>query len=237
MRYGLLAAGILFVIFIEIATPGGETQNGTEMSLFLVARRELSNPLFKESVVLMLPSADTDVVVGLIVNKPTRIQLREVFPKDSALKNRSDAVYFGGPVDTEAPSALFLSSKPSKQAVHLVGDLYVSFDSDFIEGMLKKPKQARDVRLFLGRAQWAPDQLQDETLRGAWYRERAENSWIFSREPENVWHSLIGRAEPGMVARLDARNFIPAKTIDETLEALGTVPALQRIAETRHKTG
>jgi putative transcriptional regulator len=187
-----LTAFIGIVIVLEAA------QDEPGKSFFLVARRELSDPLFKESVVLMVPSPDTELVVGLIVNKPTRIPLREVFPANPALKDRSDKVYFGGPVDIHMPGVLFLSSKPIQQAVHLDGDLYISFDFEFIEQSLLKPEeQMREVRLFLGRAQWAPEQLQAEMLRGAWYSEREENSWIFRRDPENVWPLLIGRLEAG----------------------------------------
>ncbi|HXZ13609.1 MAG TPA: YqgE/AlgH family protein, partial [Candidatus Sulfotelmatobacter sp.] len=156
--------------FIGIGAIAGAAQNATDKSLFLVARRELPDVLFKESVILMLPSTDTDLVVGLIVNKPTRVPLRDVFPKNPDLKDRPDTIYFGGPVDIHTPSVLFLSSKPAEQAVHLDGDLYISFNSDFIEETLVKPKEEmRDMRLFLGRSQWAPEQLQGEILRGAWY--------------------------------------------------------------------
>jgi putative transcriptional regulator len=198
MRHKHLTVFIVLATLIGIGTIGGAVQNATDKSLYLVARRELSDPLFKESVILMLPSTDSDLVVGLIVNKPTRISLREVFPTNPALKDRTDTVYFGGPVDIHTPGVLFLSSKPIEQAVHLDGDLDISFDLDFIEETLVKPEeQVRNVRLFLGRAQWAPEQLQGEVLRGSWYSEREENSWIFRRDPENVWSVLIKRLESG----------------------------------------
>jgi putative transcriptional regulator len=198
MRHRLLTVFIVLATVIGIGTIGGAAQNATDKSLFLVARRELFDPLFKQSVILMLPATDSDLVVGLIVNKPTRISLREVFPTNPALKDRTDTVYFGGPVDIRTPGVLFLSSKPIEQAVHLDGDLYISFNLDFIEETLVKPEeQVRGVRLFLGRAQWAPEQLQGEVLRGAWYSEREENRWIFRQDPENVWAVLIGRLESG----------------------------------------
>jgi putative transcriptional regulator len=196
MRCKWLTVSLLLVTFVETGTLGGATQNEKDKSLFLVARRDLSDLLFKESVVLMLPATDTDLVVGLIVNKPTRIPLREVFPKDSVLKDRTDAVYFGGPVDIQKPGILFLSSKSVEPAVHLAGDLYVSFDPDFIEGILVKPNdEVREVRLFLGRAQWSLAQLRGEMIGGAWYSKPEENTWIFRRDPKNVWTVLIGQLE------------------------------------------
>lgn len=204
MRYRCLSVFLVLVIFAGIATIGGAAQKTTDKSLFLIARRELSDPLFTESVVLMLPSTHTELIVGLIVNKPTRVPLREVFPNNSAFKDRSDTVFFGGPVDINQLSALFLSPKPSQEAIHLAGDLYVSFAPDFIEGILVKPKEEiREVRLFLGRAQWGTAQLQGEMLHKDWYSEQEENSWIFKRDPENVWPALIGRVDPGTLVRFD----------------------------------
>ena len=77
-----------------------------EKTLFLVARTELRDPIFKESVVLMFPSSvgvGEGLIVGLIVNKPARVELSEIFPDDPALKNRPETAYFGGPVDPRAP--------------------------------------------------------------------------------------------------------------------------------------
>jgi putative AlgH/UPF0301 family transcriptional regulator len=90
----------------------------------------------------MFPSsvgAGEVLVVGLIVNKPSRVALSEIFPNDKALKNRSETAYFGGAVDPRAPGVVFRSSKAAKQAALLFGDVYVSFDPDFIKELLKKP--------------------------------------------------------------------------------------------------
>lgn len=192
---------VIFMVLAAIAGIGAisaAAQDVADKSLFLIAKRDLSDPLFAETVVVMLPSKEAGLVVGLIVNKSTRVPLREVFPKNPALKDRPDKVYFGGPVDLDLPAVLFLSSKPIEQAIHLEGELYISFDLDFIEAALVKPEeQVRDLRLFLGRAQWSPAQLEGEIMRGSWYSEREEITWIFKRDPEKVWPALIGRLEAG----------------------------------------
>ncbi|HTZ72646.1 MAG TPA: YqgE/AlgH family protein [Candidatus Aquilonibacter sp.] len=179
---------------------GGPAQSEADRSSFLVARPELSDPLFEQSVVLMLPVIDKYLVVGLIVNKPTRITLSQVFPKISAFKDRTDKVYFGGPVDVKAPGAIFRSTKSFKQAFHLTGDLYVTFDSNFIESILKgQKKEVSDMRLFIGRAQWGTDQLGGEMEDGSWYGAKEANTVIFSADPD-LWKTLIAELEPGVLA-------------------------------------
>jgi len=212
MNYTRLVSGTsLILICIALALSGASARarreqnqqtKKEEQAFFLVARRGLSDPFFQESVVVMLPLPETPLIVGLIINKkPTRLALREVFPDDAALKDRSEVMYFGGPVDLHAPGVVFRSPEASKQATHLFGDFYVSFDSHFIKELLEKPEPGRDLRLFLGRSQWAPGQLQNEMLRGGWYSVRAEANLIFSPDPQNVWRMLLERVDVGTIAR------------------------------------
>jgi len=178
---------------------------GEDKTLFLVARPDLGDPFFKESVVLMFPSSPVAVeglVVGLIVNRPARVALSEIFPSDDVLKNRSETAYFGGPVDPLAPCVVFRSSKTVKQAALLFGDIYVSFDPDFIKELLKKPEEIPDFRLFVGRSQWVSAQLQNEMGKRAWYSVRAETNLIFSSSPKSLWRNLLERAEPPNVAKV-----------------------------------
>jgi putative transcriptional regulator len=174
-----------------------------DKTLFLVARPELGDPLFKESVVLMFPSSAVAIeglVVGLIVNRPARVALGEIFPNDPALKNSSVTAYFGGPVDPQTLGVVFRSKQPAKHAALLFGDIYVSFDPDFIKELLKKPEKTPDLRLFVGRSQWTSAQLENEMDEGAWYSVRAETNLIFSSTPQSLWRTLFDRAQPGPVA-------------------------------------
>src|SRR5262249_21687093 len=58
-----------------------------DKTVFLVAKPDLKDPFFKESVVLMLPSSLVQgggLVVGVIVNRPAKIALSTIFPEDKA---------------------------------------------------------------------------------------------------------------------------------------------------------
>jgi len=186
-----------------------EKPNNEDKAVFLVAHPEIGDPLFKESVVLMLPSSvepGAGLAVGLIMNKPASIALSEIFPDDKALRNRSETAYFGGPVDPRASGVVFRSNKAAKEAALLFGDVYVSFNPDFIKELLKKPEETSDLRLFLGRSQWAPGQLQNEMVTGAWYRVRAEAKLIFSPSSQYLWRNLFER-EAAPVAKVSDMPF------------------------------
>lgn len=194
-------ASSLFVLLLILSPAGRPNQPAEDKCIFLVAERNLPNPLFEKSVILMLPRKDAGVVVGLIVNKPSQVAMRDLFPDDSALKKATNTVYFGGPVDTGTASILFRASKPQKQAFQIQGDLYVTFDKDLIKSILKKPDKVLDARLFLGRSQWRPGQLQDEMSGGSWFTDHDDSSVIFKSDAASVWPALIDRLDPGSVVR------------------------------------
>lgn len=184
--------------------------NGEGKAILLVARPGLGDPFFKESVVLMFPPSVTvedGLLVGMIVNKPTHVTLSDVFPEEKALKDRTDTTYFGGPVEPRVPGLIFRSSKAAKQAVQIFEGVYVSFDLDYMKGLLKEPEKTPDLRLFVGRAQWAPVQLQNEMNLGAWYGLPVDTSLVFNTNPQYLWHKLYDRVEHAPMAELLDKPF------------------------------
>lgn len=191
-------AGLLLVCLLAfLAAPRAyAAENKTGQVEVLIARNQVNDPFFRHSVVVMLPENENQLVVGLIINKPTRLTLGKLFPDSPELKDRTERAYFGGPVDVSTPSVVFRSQKEPDKAVRLYGDVYLTFDSDLISSAFQTPKQGSGPRLFLGRAQWAPGQLENETRTGGWYRIKAEGDLVFSSDPDNLWRKLHDRAAP-----------------------------------------
>ncbi len=71
----------------------------------LVASRDLLDPNFAQTVVLLVRYGD-DSVVGLIINRRTQIPLARVFPELKEAKGQTDPIYRGGPVERTAALAL-----------------------------------------------------------------------------------------------------------------------------------
>jgi putative transcriptional regulator len=217
-RIGYLALIAIPVAFITTLAFGAAAQGAEPTMTFLVARPEMPDPMFAQTVILMLPretaGRDFPLVVGLIVNKPIReVTLHKLFPSSSALKQRSDPAFFGGPVDVETPAIVFRANKPIDKAVHLAGDIYVNLDSDQAAALAQNPKQVQDFRLILGRSQWSPDQLHSEMMEGAWYTVNAAADIVFSDKPATLWNTLAARAR-----------LIPASASSRPPLAPGFVP-------------
>jgi putative transcriptional regulator len=238
-------AWFLAVLFLAVgllagaaSTPCWSQQKPESKLLYLVARPSILDPLFAKSVVLMLPLTGEPLVVGLILNKPTQIPLAKLFPGNRLLKERTDTAYVGGPIEPDVAALVFHSPRPFDQALLLYDDVYVTFDLKFITARLKDPKQTGDVRLFLGRAQWDPKQLQDEAFDGSWYSLRAEGQVIFEGDSAKLWQRMHSRARPpsnvqNLMPRLPFERQFPRISIGFLSYSLPVFPTAGFIARTK----
>ncbi len=220
----LILAAALFLCMA--GARAGAAERGASKPAFLVATRDLPDPIFQESVILMLPPGSSPLVVGLIVNKPTRMGLGQLFPQSDALGKRTDKAYFGGPVDVTAPSVVLRSSKPVAGAVTVFDGVYVGLDPRLVGGVLKDLSRVRDLRVYLGRAQWAPLQLAGELKRGSWYVVPADAEEVFSARPGDLWSELVRRAEM-LRAEASGSQSLPFTSVSAGLsvsEAAGRLP-------------
>jgi putative transcriptional regulator len=182
---------LLGCVWLQAATAA---ESAKPKPFFLVATRALADPLFEQSVILMLPPEQPPLVAGLIINKRTAIAVRELFPHAPALKNSDDTAFFGGPVDLSAPSVVMRSAQASSNATRLFDDIYVSTNPSAVAGLLDEPHPAKDLRLILGRAQWTREQLHAEMMEGSWYVVPATAAEVFTA-PESIWQTLVQRAQ------------------------------------------
>src|SRR5712691_6996086 len=76
---------------------------------FLVASRDLLDPNFAETVVVLV-RYEEDGVLGLIINRRTQVPIARVFPDlPESVKAKSDPLYTGGPVARTMALALLRS--------------------------------------------------------------------------------------------------------------------------------
>jgi len=161
--------------------------------VFLVARRGLPDPNFRETVVLVT-HPQRGAPFGVIINRPLEHRLSEVFAEHEALKGRKDVLYFGGPVARDALVFLVRAGKPPPPALPVLKDVYFTGDTDLINELLRRPEPTRGLRVFAGYSGWGPGQLQNEISRGDWHLMRADAATVFEKEASRIWPELIQRA-------------------------------------------
>jgi putative AlgH/UPF0301 family transcriptional regulator len=167
---------------------------GLAAGKLLVASRELADPNFAQTVVLLV-HYDPQGVVGLVLNRRTHVPLSRVLEDLKAAKDRSDPVYLGGPVDTPAVFALLRSPAKVGGAEHIFGEVYLISAKKLFEQTISTRPDPGVFHVYLGDAGWNAVQLQKEVELGAWFIFPADASTVFSSDPDSLWSEMIRKTE------------------------------------------
>jgi putative transcriptional regulator len=168
-----------------------------EPGVFLYAAPSLGDPNFAETVVLLLDHGPGGSL-GLIVNRPTRIGVREAVKELAETRELDLRVYEGGPVQREMMVALVRSSPALADARRVLPDVQFSTEPRQWTEVAGGPEAASRLRVYAGYAGWGPGQLAREVRLGSWVVAPADARSIFSSEPSALWpkvHELMRRIE------------------------------------------
>lgn len=181
--------GAVILHVSEQARPQPELSKGK----FLVASKQLRDPQFFETVVLLI-EYDSQGAMGLVINRPTTVKLSKVLPEIAGLQKRSDTIYLGGPVAKNQLMLLIQTDSPPEGSRLVFKDIYLSSSQAIIEKMIDNPDTLERFRVYAGYAGWAPGQLDQEVSRGGWHILQADQESVFDKTPEEVWPELIRRS-------------------------------------------
>jgi putative transcriptional regulator len=184
---------LLVLLPALLSVPLAHTAETTAPAIFLVAKPELQDPNFAQSVVLVVFPKDGGPL-GVILNRPMRLTLKEVFPKEEQLKTRGDTLYLGGPVQVNGLLFLFRRALAPDKAFPVVDDLYLSADGSLLDELLSHPGPPQVQRFFLGYSGWAAAQLDFEIAQGGWYVIPADLDTVLKADPKTLWRNLLLRA-------------------------------------------
>jgi putative transcriptional regulator len=170
-----------------VAQESMEPPNG----VLLVAREGLTDPRFRETVILVTQTRDFQTV-GVILNKPLGTPLADYSPSRHA-GNYKDRVYLGGPVMPRTLVALFRSDEaPAGPAFHVLKGIFLSMQPAVTETLLASA--GGRYRLFAGFSGWMPRQLEAEMRKDSWYMLPASEDLLFSDDPSRMWSGLVATA-------------------------------------------
>jgi putative transcriptional regulator len=158
----------------------------------LVAARDLIDPNFAETVVLLL-AYDSKGAMGLIINRETGVRLSELLPELRAAGQRDTPVFAGGPVSIDSLLLLVRSAESIDSAEHVFEDVYTSASRELLGELTTRPGSRR-YRAYAGYAGWGPGQLEREVETGSWRILPASTADVFDSSPAEVWQRLIRRA-------------------------------------------
>ncbi|WP_055591006.1 YqgE/AlgH family protein [Peterkaempfera griseoplana] len=160
----------------------------------LVATPALTDPNFERAVVLLLDH-DEEGSLGVVLNRPTAVDVSAVLAPWADLAGDPSVVFQGGPVALD--SALALAVVPGEPAaedplgwrrVHgAIGLVDLEAPPELLAAELGS------LRVFAGYAGWSPGQLEDELIEGAWYVVECEPGDVSCPDPDQLWRSVLRR--------------------------------------------
>lgn len=158
---------------------------------FLVAMPNMDDVQFDRAVVYLCEHTP-EGAMGIIINRPTEIQLEDVV-KDMDI-NPTDfqtaqiTVFDGGPIQTERGFVLH-SATPNRKWAHnvqLTDTLSITTSFDILRSICNQEGPER-FKIALGFTQWAPGQLEEEICENLWLHVPARESLVFDVPSEACW--------------------------------------------------
>src|SRR5579864_2107868 len=189
----MLRVALLAVLFGCL--PGMGQDATLAAGKFLVASRDLGDPNFSETVILLLRYDEEQGAMGLVVNRRTEVPLSRIFQDLKGGKGRTDQAYMGGPVEPDNVLALLKSGAKPEEAQRVFGSVYLVSNKALLEKALADKAEPGVFHVYLGYAGWGPGQLEHEVELGAWHILAPDAASVFDGDPESVWPRLIKRTE------------------------------------------
>ena len=153
---------------------------------FLIAMPGLEDEAFAKSVIYMCEHSERGAL-GLVINKPSDINLKKLFEKVELPLHRKDLtqspVFQGGPVQTERGFVLHESVMPGNESIYastmtIPGGLEMTTSKDVLEA-LSTGYGPRKVFVSLGYSSWGQGQLESEISDNSWLTVAADATVIF----------------------------------------------------------
>lgn len=174
--------------------PPGEVAGGR----LLVATPLLTEPTFARTVVLLLHAGGDDGALGVVLNRPSDVEIERVLPGWDVGAAAPPVVFEGGPVQPQAAICLAeLRPGVTEHAglaplpVSVPGPRYATVDLD-LDPTEVVPAVAR-MRVFAGYAGWSAGQLESEVEEGAWWVLDALPDDAYRARPDGLWRVVLRR--------------------------------------------
>jgi putative transcriptional regulator len=191
LKRGAAEALYALLLLLTASWPASADDAKPLTAILLVARADLSDSDFADSIVLVMNNLGP-APVGVIINKPTQVPVAHLFPDLKRLAALHDKLYFGGPVEFGAVWFLFRASAPPEHAIQACDGVYLSADRELLLRLLGRDKPMDGLRVFIGHSGWGPGQLEAEIANGDWTLQRAESQAIFNGKSEHRWPAPQG---------------------------------------------
>jgi putative transcriptional regulator len=196
-RLGVLAVFLALVACVGgNAGPAGGEDRLRASGQLLVASPAMADPHFRQTVVYIV-AHDEDGAFGLVLNRiygegPLDNLLHAFGIPESNTTQRLQ-LHYGGPVEPQRGFVLHSGDYSGESTQSLKPWLSLSLGTDVLAALAAGNGPARTL-VLLGYAGWGAGQLDGELARDDWLIAPAEESLIFTDDPDATWRRAMTRA-------------------------------------------
>lgn len=157
---------------------------------FLVAMPNVVAGEFDHSVTLLCDHNE-DGAMGLVINRPTDLDLRDMLNHmdiECDALNAPESIFWGGPVQPERGFVLHRPAGQWESTLRVNSEVAVTTSKDILEAIGRGEGPA-EYLITLGYAGWGGGQLEDEILANSWLNTPANSDIIFVTPSDQRWAS------------------------------------------------
>lgn len=165
----------------------------------LVTPHEAPDPLFAESVIVLVEYSNTGAL-GLMINKRTTVPISRALEGVRGASKHSDLVFVGWPVQLNTMFALVRGPARPEGAAEVFGNIHFISTKAALEKVLAGATNPGGLRVYAGYCGWGPHQLANEMRLGGWYIFDRSEDLTFDADPATLW-ARLERKTGGMLAR------------------------------------
>jgi len=207
--------GLLLLTLVTVETISGSpalkqhphqtspTRTGPDLEvaagIFLVADRSMTDPRFRQTVILMVRH-DARGSAGIVINRPSELKLSHLFPDREEKLGKERFIYQGGPLAMQEMTCLMRLRNSITGAARIFGNVYITSSRPALEGLIDKHDADERFRVYAGYAGWIPGQLAAEIARGKWKVMSADATYLFDVPAEDIWSDLMRDNVEGLIS-------------------------------------
>lgn len=166
-----------------------QSVNKPSRGKLLISEPALSDFYFSRSVVLLAEHSTQEGSVGLILNKPINLKIKDVVRE---FPNNDFPLFLGGPVHPDRLFYLHTLGPKVTGSMEIIKGLYWGGEieklMELIDLKIVKPEE---VRFFIGYSGWEPGQLDRELKEDSWIVSQCTLQTVMNCTPDKLWSALL----------------------------------------------
>ncbi|MGV7229344.1 MAG: YqgE/AlgH family protein [Nitrospirales bacterium] len=161
-----------------------------DKGVVLIATPALRDPNFCQAVILLCEYGP-EGALGVVLNRPTEMNITEVLPHMPVLEGQSHRVFSGGPVQKDSLLVLYHLNEEVEDTHAVLDGVYLGGNTETLKRILEVPAEEESFRAYMGYSGWGPGQLENEMKSGSWLIMPAQPKIVFEDQASGLWADVL----------------------------------------------